>query len=310
MKKLIKLFTVILITLIISTKPNNINADIGQAYFEPYYARVIKKNGVDVSYFKDYSSGKVHLPYGTRIYVWNGDSTNAYDGESNYMANLDSGRTVNIDASDFYPLEKYPDKYLSYDEYNFIALNNIRIYNGPSSDYTMIFNLKKGTVLTSDYNDGKWAHVIYNNKKGWIYFRMTNSEDEFPNVMINVETEGEKIAIEQGTELYSRPDIPKNTVAENKEDVTCNYYYVDYNYNRYANVIYDNQETWVKMSKENVFVDETNDYEAVNIDELKDELNIDEKIKQVPSPIWYVVSSCIIASLSGIVIIKLLNIKK
>ncbi len=310
MKKLFKLIVVILIALIISTKPNSINADIGEAMFQPYYARVIKKNGVDVSYFKDYSSGKVHLPYGTRIYVWNGDPDIAYDGKSDYMASLDNNRTVIINASDFYPLYKQSDKYLSYEDIEFIVLDNVAVFNGPGNDYTRILYLKKGTVLTSDYNDGKWAHVIYNNQNGWIYFRMTSSKDEFPDVMINVETEGEKITIEEGMELYSRPDIPKNVIAETSKDVACNYYYVDYDYYRYANVIYNDQETWVKISKDNVFVDETNDDEVVNIDELKDELNIDEKIKQVPNPIWYVVGSCIIASLSGIVIIKLLNIKK
>lgn len=185
-KILISVITIVLFSIVSSTR--EIKADIGMVNWDPYYAWCIRKEGITIKY-NAYGDNTVYVPYGARIYIWHGNNMDkAYDQNDSYMAyygDYSFSFSSSIKGSDIRPVYKNPDKeLLSYDSLKLMALKTVDIYDGPSEDYKKLFSIDKDTVFISDYNDGMWAHIIFEEREGWVYYNQTSIKDVMPGVII------------------------------------------------------------------------------------------------------------------------------
>ena len=186
-----------LIVLIISflfsfSLTRQIHADIGMVNWDPYYAWCIQKEGIIVSR-EGYGEESVYVPYGARLYIWHGDNyEKAYSADDSYFAyygDYSFSFSTSIKGNDIRPVKKKPDpEFLTYENLELMTLADIKVYDGPSADYEKVDTLSEGATISSDYNDGMWAHITHDEKEGWIYFNQTSLADDLPEVIITNKT--------------------------------------------------------------------------------------------------------------------------
>lgn len=189
MKRIIKAVLTILISLV-SVFPfaGKVHGDIGGVNWDPYYAWCIEKDGITVSR-EGYGQEEVYIPYGARLYVWYSfDENKAYNVNDSYFAyygDYSFSFSTSISGKHIRPVKKVPNsEFLTYENLELLVLDETKVYEGPSSDYKKVATLFEGTTISSDYNDGMWAHIIDEDKEGWIYFNQTSVKDDLPGVII------------------------------------------------------------------------------------------------------------------------------
>ena len=190
MKKIINVVLTILmavsITSLLST--TQINADIGSVNWDPYYAWCIEKEGITITR-EGYGEESTYIPYGARLYIWHGSNMDrAYSVDDTYFAQYGDysfSFQTSIKGEHIRPVRRNPyPEFLSYETFELMAINEVRVYDGPSSDFAKVATLSAGTTVVSDYNDGMWAHVLYEGSNGWLYFNQTSKNDSLPEVIV------------------------------------------------------------------------------------------------------------------------------
>ena len=156
------------------------------------------------------------------MYIWHGENyQEAYSVDDNYFAYYDDyslSFTTSIKGKHIRPVKKNPyPEFLSYEGLELVVLNEVKMYDGPSSDYTKITSLPAGTRVTSDFNDGMWAHIIYENNEGWVYFNQTSIGDQLPEIII-ANGNNQNISNLHETSLYNSLDENKGIICSIPEN--------------------------------------------------------------------------------------------
>ena len=252
MKRQISIIFIIMFLLFLM-KPfsNKINADMGSVNWDPYYAWCIKKEGIYIP-GDGYGTTDLFIPYGARVYVWHGSNPfTAYNKNDTYLFEYDDnsqGFFSTVNGDDIRPIKANPDpELLTYESLRLLVLDEVNVYEGPSTDFKKVTDLTKETIVNSDYNDGMWAHITNEDNEGWIYYNQTAPNDKLPNVIIKND---EELTAESAEDisLYSSlkkdviiTTIPKNSVIKIKYFGNCStcfstqYFYVDF----------DDQRGWI-----------------------------------------------------------------
>ena len=156
MKKITKLFLImIMFTCCFSfVSMDKINADIGMVNWDPYYAWCIIKEGIVIS-MGGYGRENIYIPYGARFYIWHGSNEQrAYSVNDTYFAYYEDYHfafSTSIKGEDIRPIRKKPDaEFLTYESLELKAIEEVRIYDGPSSDFEKVKTLPEGSVINSD----------------------------------------------------------------------------------------------------------------------------------------------------------------
>ena len=261
MKRIFKIFlTVLLFASYFSfSNLNKINADIGMVNWDPYYAWCIKKEGLVIS-MGGYGRENVYIPYGARLYIWHGSNDQrAYSVNDSYFAyygEYSFSFSTSIKGSDIRPLKKNPDsEFLTYENLELQAIEEIKIYSGPSSDYEKVKTLPAGSTIESDYNDGMWAHVVEGDDEGWIYFNQTSKEDDLPKAIIK---SSDKLFISNlnETTLYNSVDEKRGEITKIPASSSIEYLgRAGSSFSRYYYVNYDEYNGWLIDEGDNFVFD-------------------------------------------------------
>ena len=244
MKKLSKTLLAILISFVFAFPfTKKIKADIGQVNWDPYYAWCIEKDGIIVSH-EGYGQEKVLIPYGARLYVWHSEDMDmAYDVNDSYFVyygDYSFSFSTSIKGEHIRPVKKVPSsEYLTYENFELLVLDETKIYEGPASDYKNVATLYEGTTISSDYNDGMWAHITDEGKEGWIYFNQTSIKDDLPRVVIinrnglTVENTTDIVLYDSLKNKDTNSIIPANSILNYTGNCSSSFerrfYYIQYN---------------------------------------------------------------------------------
>lgn len=263
MKKVIKVLTAfIMISFFSFITPNAIDADIGMVNWDPYYAWCIEKDGLYIS-MGGYGTENVYIPYGARLYVWHGDNDqrpySVNDSYFAYYGDYSFSFSTSIKGENIRPLKKKPDAdLLTYENLELLAIEEVRVYDGPSSDYTKVETLSEGSIIESDYNDGMWAHVLIGDGEGWLYFNQTSKKDDLPKVIIK--NNGELVLSNiNDTVLYNSVEENKGGIIEIPAASSINYIgKLDSSFSRYYYVSYDDYKGWLTDEGDNFVFEMSN----------------------------------------------------